>query len=137
MEFEKVKINKNGEYYWTWRDIHFMPYAWLYKKDLKSLPRPFFLEDIHPDCPIGFLNFRPDALTNIIELPGQFDRLKLDSSLRKDLKRVEKKNERTLVVINEKNALESSKKWFLELWKENKKDFLLGVPGEGVEPSSR
>ena len=27
-----------------------------------------------------------------------------------------------MIIFNEKNALEKSKKWFLELWEENKKD---------------
>ena len=122
MEFEKVKINKNGEYYWTWRDIHFMPYAWLYKKDLKSLPKPFFLEDIHPDCKIGFKTKDEEYLTNIIKLPNSFEKIKIDKKLKKDLKRIDKKNSDLRIILNEKDALEKSKKWFLNLWKENKKD---------------
>ena len=54
MEFEKIKIKKINGYYWTLKDIDFLPYAWLDKKDLKGLPKPFFVEDIHPDCKIGF-----------------------------------------------------------------------------------
>jgi CelD/BcsL family acetyltransferase involved in cellulose biosynthesis len=39
------------------------------------------------------------------------------------LKRVEKKNEAVKLVYNEPDALDKSKKWFLELWKEDKSDF--------------
>ena len=122
MEFEKVKIKENG-YYWTLKDIDFIPYAWLNKEDLKDLPKPFFLSDIHPDCPIGFKTKDKENLTNIIELPDSFEKIKMDKDLRRDLRRVEKKNSELRIVFNEKNALEKSKKWFLELWKESKKDF--------------
>jgi len=122
MEFEKVKINKKL-FYWTWRDLDFLPYSWLEKKDLKNLPTPFLLTEIHPDCPIGFETEEKEWFTNIIKLPDSFDKLKLDNNLRKDLKRVEKKNENIKLVYNEKDALDKSKKWFLEFWKENKKDF--------------
>ena len=123
MKFEKIKIKGSKEYYWTWRDVHFMPYAWLYKKDIKNLPKPFFLEDIHPDCNIGFKRKENEYLTNIIELPNNFEKINIDKDLRKDLRRVEKKNSDLRIVFNEKDALEKSKKWFLQLWKENKKDF--------------
>ncbi|MFA5020011.1 MAG: GNAT family N-acetyltransferase [Candidatus Pacearchaeota archaeon] len=122
MEFEKVKINKNF-FYWTWRDLPFLPYAWLYEKDLKKLPKPFILTEIHPDCSIGFETEEREEFTNIIKLPSSFDNLNLDNDLRKDLRRVEKKNADVKLVYNEKDALDKSKKWFLELWKENKKDF--------------
>ena len=36
MEFEKVRLNKKF-FYWTWRDLPFLPYAWLEEKDLKDL----------------------------------------------------------------------------------------------------
>lgn len=123
MEFEKVNIKKIKEYYWTWRDIHFLPYAWLNEKDLKNLPKPFFLSDIHPDCPIGFVSKDKEDLTNIIELPDSFEKIKMDKDLKKDLRRVEKKNSDLKVVYNEKDTMEKSKRWFLELWKESKKDF--------------
>ena len=121
MEF--VKTIEKDKYYWTWRDLPFLPYAWLDKKDLKNLPKPFFLTDIHPDCPIGFKTKEKDKYTNIIELPDSFEKIKIDNDLRKDLKRVEKKNPDLRIVLNEKDALDKSKKWFLELWKESKKDF--------------
>src|SRR3990167_4677607 len=122
MEFEKVIIDKKL-FYWTWRDLPFLPYSWLDEKDLKKLPKPFFLSEIHPDCNIGTESKHEDELTNIIELPDRFDKLNLDNDLRKDLKRVEKKNEEIKLVYNEKDALDKSKKWFLELWKEDKRDF--------------
>src|SRR3989344_2703720 len=122
MEFEKIKISKVG-YYWTWRDVHFLPYAWLEKKDVKNLPRPFFLEDIHPNCHVGFKRKEKEYLTNIIHLPDNFKKINMDKDLKKDLRRVEKKNSNLRIVFNEKDAFEKSKKWFLELWKENKKDF--------------
>ncbi|MBS3092835.1 GNAT family N-acetyltransferase [Candidatus Pacearchaeota archaeon] len=122
MEFEKVIIDKKL-FYWTWRDLPFLPYSWLDEKDLKKLPKPFFLSEIHPDCNIGTESKYEDELTNIIELPDRFDKLNLDNDLRKDLKRVEKKNAEIKLVYNEKDALDKSKKWFLELWKEDKRDF--------------
>ena len=122
MDFEKVKVNKKI-FYWTWRYLDFLPYAWLEKKDLKNLPTPFIVTEIHPDCQVGFETEEKEWFTNIIKLPDSFDKLKLDKDLRKDLKRVEKKNENITLIYNEKDALDKSKKWFLELWKENKKDF--------------
>lgn len=122
MEFEKVKIDKK-DFYWTWRDLSFLPYAWIDKKDLKNLPKPFYLAEIHPDCSVGFETKEKDEFTNIIELADSFDKLKLDNDLRKDLKRVDKKNSEVKIVYNEKDALDNSKEWFLESWKENKKDF--------------
>ena len=122
MEFEKVKINKKF-FYWTWKDLPYLPYAWLDKKDLKNLPTPFILTEIHPDCPVGFETQEKDEFTNIIKLPDSFDKLKLNNDLRKDLKRVEKKNADIKIFYNEKDALEKSKKWFLEFLKENRKDF--------------
>ena len=74
MEF--VKTIEKDKYYWTWRDLPFLPYAWLDKKDLKNLPKPFFLTDIHPDCPIGFKTKEKDKYTNIIELPDSFEKIK-------------------------------------------------------------
>ena len=122
MEFEKIKINKKL-FYWTWRDLPFLPYSWLEKKDLKNLPVPFFLTEIHPDCSIGFKTEEKEEFTNIIKLPDSFDKMNLDKDLKKDLKRVDKKNSDVKLIYNEKDALDKSKKWFLELWKENKKDF--------------
>jgi hypothetical protein len=123
MEFVKIRIKGTTLFYWTWKDIPFLPYAWLEEKDLKNLPTPFFLPDIHPDCQIGFETNKKDGYTNIIELPKSFDEIKMDNSLKKDLRRVEKKNVDVKIVPNKKNDLEKSKKWFLELWKESKKDF--------------
>ena len=122
MEFLKV-VNSNKSFYWTWKDLDYLPYAWLDKKDLKTLPSPFYIFSIDPDCPIGFESEEKDELTNIIPLPDSFDKLKLDNDLRKDLKRVEKKNENIRLVYNEKDALKKSSKWFLELWKEDKEEF--------------
>ena len=123
MEFVKVHIKGTKLFYWTWRDFPFLPYAWLDEKDLKSLPKPFFLPEIHPDCPTGFETKEKDEYTNIIELPDSFDKIKMDNDLRKDLRRVDKKNADLKLVYNEKSALDKSKKWFLELWKESKSDF--------------
>lgn len=123
MEFVKVLIKEKRWYYWTWRDLPFLPYAWLDKEDLKGLPRPFILTDIPPDCKIGFESKNRDEHTNIIELQDSFEKIKIDNDLRKDLKRVEKKNSDLKLVFNEKDALDKSKKWFLELWKESKSDF--------------
>jgi hypothetical protein len=122
MEFIKV-VNSNKSFYWTWKDLDYLPYAWLDKKDLKTLPTPFIIISIHPDCPVGFISEEKDELTNIIELPDIFEKLKLDNDLRKDLKRVEKKNENIKLVYNEKDALDKSKKWFLEQWKEDDDEF--------------
>jgi len=123
MEFAKVRIRGTKLFYWTWQDLPFLPYAWLGEKDLKNLPLPFFLNEIHPDCRIGFETPNKDEHTNIIELPRSFDEIKMDASLRKDLRRVEKKNVDLRIVPNEKGALDKSKKWFLELWKEDRNDF--------------
>jgi len=123
MEFKKINIKGIKEYYWTLKDIDFIPYAWLDKKDIENLPKPFFVEDIHPDCPIGLKSESNEYLTNIIELPDSFEKINMDKDLRKDLRRVEKKNSDLIVVFNEKDSLDKSRKWFLELWKENKKDF--------------
>lgn len=122
MEFQKIKI-KGNLFYWIWKDSDYLPYAWLDKKDLKNLPTPFLITSIHPDCPIGFESEEKDELTNIIPLPNSFDKLKIDNDLRKELKRIEKKNENLRLVYNEKDALDKSKEWFLKLWKENKKEF--------------
>lgn len=122
MEFVKVYIDKT-RFYWTWRDLPFLPYAWLEEKDLKNLPTPFLLTEIHPDCRIGFETKDRDEYTNIIELPDSFEKIQMDNNLRKDLRRIEKKNEDLKLIYNEKNALDKSKKWFLQLWKESKKDF--------------
>src|SRR3989338_7461800 len=119
MKFVKIRIKGTKLFYWTWLDLPFLPYAWLDEKDLKSLPTPFFLSEIHPDCPIGFETKEKDEYTNIIELPDSFDKIKMYSDLRKDLRRVEKKNADLRLVYNEKNALDKSKKWFLKLWKES------------------
>lgn len=127
MEFEKI-IRETGGFYWTWRDRDFYPYAWLEKKDLKELPLPFYLQDIHPACEIGFEATEKDEVTNIIELPETFSELKLNNDLRKDLRRVESKNSETKILFNEKNSLEKSKHWFLEQWNENKKDFDRRMP---------
>ncbi|MFA4907036.1 MAG: hypothetical protein WC602_02065 [archaeon] len=100
-----------------------MPYGWLEEKDLKALPKPFFMEEISPDCKIGFESKGDDAAANVIKLPESFDKLGLSPDMRKDLKRIEKKNYGARIVLNEENALEKSKRWFLELWNEEKGDF--------------
>lgn len=122
MDFVKVYIDKKS-FYWTWGDLSFLPYAWLGEKDLENLPAPFFLSEIHPDCPVGFETNNRDEYTNIIELPDDFEKIRMENDLRKDLKRIEKKNIDLKIIFNEKDALDKSKKWFLQLWKEDKKDF--------------
>ena len=67
MEFEKIKIEKNL-FYWTWKDLPYLPYAWLEEKDLKTLPKPFFLNEIDPDCQIGYETKDKEEFTNIIKL---------------------------------------------------------------------
>ena len=121
INFEKIKVK--GGFYWAWKDSDYLPYGWLEEKDLEDLPTPFFVRSLHPDSPVGFKTEENDELTNIIELPDSFDKLKIDNDLRKDLKRVEKKNEEIKLVYNEKDALDKSKEWFLKQWKENKKEF--------------
>ncbi|MFH1056939.1 MAG: GNAT family N-acetyltransferase [Candidatus Micrarchaeota archaeon] len=122
MEFEKIVVEP-GVFYWTWRDVDFLPYAWLEERDLKKLPLPFYLEDIHPDSPVGFPCEGEESKTNEIILPRSFEGLKLTPDLRKDLRRVEKKNSSTQIVSNEKNALEKAGNWFLELWDEEPAEF--------------
>ncbi len=123
MEFVKEYISGTKLFYWTLRDVWFLPYAWLDKKDLKNLPKPFYVIELHPDCAVGFVSKDKQSFTNIIKLPDSFDKIKIDKDLRKDLRRVEKKNTDLKLVWNEKSALDKSKKWYLELWKENKKDY--------------
>jgi hypothetical protein len=122
MKFIKV-TNSDDSFYWTWEDLDYLPYAWLDKKDLKTLPTPFLIISIHPDCPIGFESDEKDELTNIIPLSDSFDKLKIDNDLRKDLKRVEKKNESIKLVYDEKDALDKSKEWFLEQFNEDEEEF--------------
>jgi len=122
LEFSKVRVTKDFSY-WTWKNFHFFPYAWLDKEDLKNLPKPFLLIEIDPKCPIGIDMEEKDEVTNLIKLTDDFEKLNLDNDLRKDLKRVEKKNEELKLVYNEPDALDRSSKWFLELWKEGKRDF--------------
>ena len=122
MEFEKVFV-ESGIFYWAWRDSDFLPYAWLEEKDLEKLPLPLYVQDIHPDSPVGFECEGEESKTNEIILPRSFDELRLDADLRKDLRRVEKKNSSTRIVENEAKALEKAGKWFLELWKEKPAEF--------------
>ncbi len=118
MKFEKVVIKGTPWFYWTWRDLPFLPYACLEGIDLEKLPRPFFLAEIHPECNAGFETKDKSEYTNIIELPDSFDKIKMDSSLRKDLRRIERKNDGLRIVANEAGALDKSSRWFLEQWKE-------------------
>ena len=120
-EFEELPVD--GDFYWNWRDVHFLPYLWLEKKDIPALPTPFFVWDMHPDSPVGFESDAADALTNIIALAQSFDALGMDADLRKDLRRLERKNESVALVENEKGCLRKSAEWFLEFWKEEKADF--------------
>lgn len=123
MKWVKVPVEGTSGYYWTWRDLPYVPYAWLDKKELSTLPKPFYLSEIHPDCPIGWETTEDDEYTNIISLPKRFEEIKMDADLRKDLRRIEKKNNDVTIFLNEKKALEKSKHWFLEQWQEDKKDF--------------
>ncbi len=122
IEFEKVLV-EHGAFYWTWRDVDFLPYAWLEEGDLAKLPHPFYLCDIHPDSPVGFPCEGEESKTNEIILPRSFGELRLTADLRKDLRRVEKKNSSTRIVPNEGKALEKAGKWFLGLWDEKPADF--------------
>lgn len=122
MEFEKTAL-ETGESYWTWRDVDFLPYAWLAEDELGALPRPIYIEDIHPDCHVGFPSESEEGKTNEILLPNSFDELRLDPGLRKDLRRVEKKNASTHIAANEEHALKKASPWFLEQWGEEPEDF--------------
>lgn len=122
MEFEKINLPP-GFSYWTWRDIDFLPYAWLGETDVDALPLPFYVEDIHPDCPVGFACEGEHSKTNEILLGSSFAELRLDSDLRKDLRRIGKKNVGTAMVPNEKGALAKASRWFLERWNEEPPDF--------------
>ena len=122
VEFEKVNLEQ-GVFYWTWRDVDFLPYAWLEERDCRKLPLPFYLHDIHPDSPVGFPCEGEETKTNELLLPGSFEQLRLTPDLRKDLRRVEKKNSGTRIVENEKNVLERAAEWFLEQWGEGPSDF--------------
>lgn len=123
MKFVKVPLKGRKGYYWTLQDLWFLPYACLENENLKNLPKPLLVTEIHPDCHVGVETAEKESYTNIIELPKSFDEIKMDKSLRKDLRRVEKKNADLKLVYNEKDALDKSKKWFLELWKESKSEF--------------
>ncbi|MFH1390776.1 MAG: GNAT family N-acetyltransferase [Candidatus Diapherotrites archaeon] len=121
MEFEKFE--KDGSSYWHWKYEDYLPYVKPTKEDIKNAPRPFILRDIPADWPIGFVNTSPDGLTNIIKLEDSFEKLPIDPDLRKDLRRIDRKNAETRIVNNEKNILEKSSAWFLEQWKEIPEEF--------------
>ena len=122
MDFQKVVL-PSGAFYWTWRDVDFFPYAWLEEKNLESLPSPFYLPDVHPDCPVGFRCEGEESKTNEIILPGSFEQLSLHKDLFKDLRRIEKKNAETRLVRNEKGVLQKASPWFLEQFDEELGDF--------------
>ncbi len=100
-----------------------MPYGSLFREDLPGLPKPFVLRDLPPDNEIGFVTKDREAFTNIIELPDSFGALGMDPDLRKDLRRIERKNEGTKLVEDEKDSLDRSKHWFRELWHEEHGEF--------------
>ena len=122
MEFMKIAID-GKQFYWTLRDTPFVPYEWLEEKDLKHLPMPFILFDIHPDCPLGFESKEEGDRTNIMELPESFDKISMSADMRKDLRRIERKNSDIRIVENESDALDKSGRWFLEIWKESEDEF--------------
>lgn len=122
MDFQKIVL-LSGAFYWTWRDVDFLPYAWLEEKNLESLPRPFYLQDLHPDCPVGFHCEGEESKTNEIILPGSFEQLSIHKDLLKDLRRIEKKNAETRLVRNEKGALQKASSWFVEQFGEEPGDF--------------
>jgi hypothetical protein len=122
LEFHKITF-RPGAYYWAWLDVDYLPYARLEEKDLKALPYPVYIPSIHPDCPIGTPCTGPDTKTNELHLTKTFEELPLHADLRKDLRRVEKKNAQTIIIENEKDALLKSHKWFLEQFAEEEEDF--------------
>ncbi|MFH1239588.1 MAG: GNAT family N-acetyltransferase [Candidatus Diapherotrites archaeon] len=122
MELEKI-THPDGLYYWRWINTDYLPYGWLEESELKDLPVPFLMLYIHPDCKVGVVTELKDEITNIIPLTTSFAELKIDPDLRKDLRRIEHKNENTKIIFNEENAFEKSQKWFLDQWKEEEADF--------------
>ncbi len=123
MEFLKVQIKDSDLHYWVWLDEDYFPYVKPTEKDIFDAPKPILIRDLPPEYFIGFDTADPESFTNTIPLTNSFESLKIDSDLRKDLRRIDKKNESTRVVINEVDALEKSSKWFLEQWKESNEDF--------------
>ena len=121
MEFEKIQ--KEGFHYWVWTEEDFLPYAWPSEKDIRAAPKPLMLRDLHPDYPMGFEYDDQEEAMNVSGLGKTFEEIRMDNDLRKDLRRVEKKNAETELVQNEKNSLEMSSHWFLEQWKEDEDYF--------------
>jgi len=123
VEFFKVQIKDSDLYYWVWLDEDYFPYLTPSEKDISDAPKPLLLRDLPPDYFLGFDSTNPDCITNTIPLTNSFESLKINPDLRKDLRRIEKINASTRIIVNEENALEKSAKWFLEQWKEPKEEF--------------
>ena len=116
MEFQKVE--KDEFSYWVWLDEDYLPYINPTEEDIKNAPKPLLLRDINPNSKIGFETQDPESYSNTITLKNSFEELDIDSDLRKDLKRIEKKNEQIKIIANEPDALEKSKHWFIQQWDE-------------------
>jgi hypothetical protein len=102
--------------YWTLSDSWFFPCTRLTAKETLSLPTPFFVYGLPPDNKIGSFTKDLDEFTNKIPLKGSFDELDIDNDLRKDLKRIEKKNLNCRLIFNKKDDLDTASRWFLNLW---------------------
>jgi len=116
LEFQKVE--KDEFSYWVWLDEDYLPYINPTEEDIKNAPKPLLLRDINPNSKIGFETQDPESYSNTITLKNSFEELDIDSDLRKDLKRIEKKNEQIKIIANEPDALEKSKHWFIQQWDE-------------------
>ena len=94
LEFQYV-TRDDGNGYWTLKDTWFLPYPSITSEETKKVPVPFYLYGLKPDSPLGWPTEDPDEFTNVLDLPRSFSELDLTSDHRKDLKRIEKKNEHT------------------------------------------
>lgn len=113
-----LETGGSGPDYWTLKDNWFIPYGRLTAEEAKKVPVPFYVCELHPDNEIGFVAEDADEFTNLLELPGSFAELaaRISPNLRKDLRRVEKKNAGVKVIFNRKSDFDAASKWFLELW---------------------
>ncbi|MBW2972611.1 GNAT family N-acetyltransferase [Candidatus Woesearchaeota archaeon] len=122
-EFELERC-EDGTSYWTLKDIWFTPYGSLTAEEVKDAPVPFYVCELHPDNALGFETGEADEFTNMLLLPGSFEELaaRIDPDLRKDLRRVERKNAEVKIVFNRKEDFDVASRWFLERWSDETTD---------------